>query len=112
MNPTAGNLQCISDAITERHKNISIGEVNGHCLRLAVIQDSTFEWHSHPNSDELFIVLEGELKIEFQDDDTVCLKNGDFFTVPAGKVHRTIGVGRTVNLCFESKDSETVFLKG
>jgi len=33
-------------------------------------------------------------------------------TVPAGVVHRTIDVGRTVNLCFEKVQAETVFLDG
>jgi mannose-6-phosphate isomerase-like protein (cupin superfamily) len=110
LNLSSENLGRLSHAITEGHKNISIGEVNGHCLRLAVLQDLTFAWHSHPNSDEMFIVLEGELTIEFQDQTSVVLSNNDFFTVPAGKIHRTIGRGRTVNLCFESKDSETVFV--
>ncbi|MBK7963385.1 MAG: cupin domain-containing protein [Bdellovibrionales bacterium] len=69
-----------------------------------------FDWHHHPNSDELFLVLEGCLKVEFQDQASVKLFPGDIFTVPAKMIHRTIAKTRTVNLCFELTQGETVFL--
>jgi mannose-6-phosphate isomerase-like protein (cupin superfamily) len=106
MNTTPENLSRISDAIKDKHKNVMIGEVNNHCVRLAVVQDTIYEWHHHPNSDELFIVLEGELTIEFQDEDTLVLKTGDFHTVSRGKIHRTRARGRTVNLCIEATVAE------
>lgn len=104
-----GNIHCIAAAITDRHKNLSVAEVNDHCLRLAVNQDATYEWHHHPDSDELFVVLEGELMIEFRDEPAVILRAGDLWSVPAGRVHRTIARGRTVNLCIEKAEARTVF---
>ncbi len=80
-----------------------------HCLRLAVNQDSTYDWHPHPDTDELFVVLEGELVVEARGAGAVTLRPGDTFTVPAESIHRTIARGRTVNLCFESKAATTVF---
>jgi mannose-6-phosphate isomerase-like protein (cupin superfamily) len=104
------SLKQISDSILEKHKNILVSEINDSCLRLAVIE-GVFDWHHHPNSDELFLVLEGSLQIEFQDQESVELRPGDIFTVPAKKIHRTIAKTRTVNLCFELTKGETVFLQ-
>ena len=102
------NLKALSDAVTETHKNFIVGEVNDSCLRLAVNQ-GIYDWHHHSNSDELFVVLEGELRVEFRDRPAVTLKSGDTLTVSAGVIHRTIAEARTVNLCFEKTASDTVF---
>jgi mannose-6-phosphate isomerase-like protein (cupin superfamily) len=103
------NLREISKGIIENHKNFVVEDVNNHCLRMAINEDTTFPWHSHPNSSELFVVLEGNLIIEFEDGESASLFPNDFLSVPAGRVHRTIAKGRTVNLCFESIDAETNF---
>ena len=46
-----------------------------------------FVWHSHPESDDFFLVLEGELQIELRDR-TVTLRKGELFVVPRGVEHR------------------------
>ena len=61
------NLKELSDIVNESHKNFIVSEINDSCLRLAV-NEGEYPWHYHSNSDELFIVLEGELTIEFQDE--------------------------------------------
>src|SRR5262245_40211849 len=43
---------------TDPYRNVVINRVNGSCLRLAVF-DGEYLWHYHPESDELFIVVEG-----------------------------------------------------
>jgi mannose-6-phosphate isomerase-like protein (cupin superfamily) len=58
----------------KEYTNFVIGEVNDHVVRAAVI-DGEFHWHKHENCDELFMVLEGELFIDFEDG-TVSLKPG------------------------------------
>ena len=104
------NLKDIWDKISEDYKNLVVDSVNDHDLHLAV-NEGTYEWHYHPNSDEMFIVLDGNLLIEFDDGESVSLKPFEIFLVKAGRVHQTTAKGRTVNLCFEKKDSETIFLK-
>ncbi len=52
------NLLAIANEVKEKHANFSISEVNDHCVRLAVFTGE-YDWHHHPDSDELFIVLEG-----------------------------------------------------
>jgi mannose-6-phosphate isomerase-like protein (cupin superfamily) len=86
------------------YTNFVVGEVNDHVVRAAVI-DGEFHWHKHENCDELFLVLEGELLIDFEDR-TVALQPGDVYTVKADVLHRTRSNGRTVNLCFEKAEND------
>ncbi|WP_444905571.1 cupin domain-containing protein [Microbulbifer sp. SSSA008] len=51
--------------------------------------EGEFVWHDHPNTDEVFVVLEGTLEIEFRDG-TVTLNSGEMFVVPKGVEHRPI----------------------
>ncbi|HZT02822.1 MAG TPA: cupin domain-containing protein [Steroidobacteraceae bacterium] len=96
-------------SVTEEYRNQVLNRVNDSCLRLAVFQGK-YRWHVHPTSDELFVVLEGAIIIEMQNGGSIRIGPLQAATVPAGVVHRTIGVGRTVNLCFEKTQAETVFL--
>lgn len=103
------DLAAEARAVTEPYRNQVLNRVNGACLRLAVFE-GPYRWHKHPRSDELFIVLEGTLLIELQDGSSLRLGPLQAATVPAGVVHRTSGIGRTVNLCFEELAAETEFL--
>ncbi|MEY9095476.1 cupin domain-containing protein [Paenibacillus sp. RC84] len=109
MNLTTQNLLELTRDIQERHVNFAVSDVNSHVLRIAVMTGN-YRWHFHPDSDELFMVLEGELFIDFEDGTTASLKANDTLTIPAGTVHRTRAEVRTVNLCFEAKEAETVFV--
>lgn len=59
---------------------------NGNEVRLAKVEGE-FHWHSHPDTDELFLVIEGELDMEFRDT-TQVLRQGDLIVVPKGTEHR------------------------
>lgn len=104
------NLLELTKDIAEQHKNFVVSNVNNHCLRIAVFTGE-YDWHFHSNSDELFIVLEGELLIDFQDKDTAVLKPNDSILIPAGTIHRTRALQRTVNLCFENLEADTVIVE-
>ena len=96
-------------AVTESYRNQVLSRVNGSCLRLAVMSEQ-YPWHQHPRSDELFLVVDGRLEIELADGSVLRLGPWQSAVVPAGVVHRTRGVGRTVNLCFEELAADTVFV--
>ncbi|MCP4370199.1 MAG: cupin domain-containing protein [Deltaproteobacteria bacterium] len=46
-----------------------------------------FVWHNHDDTDEVFIVLDGEMSIQFRDG-RVALKSGEMFVVPKGAEHK------------------------
>jgi mannose-6-phosphate isomerase-like protein (cupin superfamily) len=103
------DLAAESGAVGEQYRNFVLGRVNEHCLRMSVMEGA-YPWHSHPGSDELFLVLEGELIIEFNDRAALRLQPQQAATVPAGTIHRTRAERRTVSLCFESLAAQTQFV--
>ena len=58
---------------------------NGNEIRLAKASGD-FQWHSHPDTDELFIVIEGTLRMEFRDR-VETLGPGELIVVPRGVEH-------------------------
>ena len=106
--PTLKNLKRISDDVTEKYKNLIIENCNESCLRMSV-NNGVYDWHFHPNSDELFIVIEGELHIELGNAMVFHLSPMDYLKIPKGVVHRTFSNQRTVNLTYELKNLESVF---
>jgi mannose-6-phosphate isomerase-like protein (cupin superfamily) len=99
----------LSRLVTDDYSNVSLGNVNDHEIRMSVMTEQ-FRWHRHPDSDETFYGVEGELVIEFEDREVV-VRPGQLVTVPAGMLHRTRPAGaRSVNLTFERKDAETIFV--
>lgn len=103
------NLQTEQASITDTYRNLVISQVNDSCLRLAVFQEE-FQWHFHPTSDELFLVVEGCLAIDLEDGRELRLERWQSVTIPAKVIHRTRAIGRTVNLCFEKLAAETIFV--
>ena len=65
-----------------------IAEMNDYQFKLARIQGE-FVWHHHPDTDEVFIIIEGALEIEFRDG-KVKLEAGEMFVVPKGVEHRPV----------------------
>ena len=65
-----------------------VAKVNATDIRIAKIQGE-FVWHHHDNTDELFLVLEGELLLRLQDRD-VRLRKGEMFVVPRGVEHKPV----------------------
>lgn len=99
----------LSRLVTDEYSNVSLGNVNDHEIRMSVMTEQ-FRWHHHPDSDETFYGVDGELVIEFGDREVI-VRPGQLVTVPAGKLHRTRPAGaRSVNLTFERKDAETIFV--
>ncbi|OEU88211.1 cupin [Streptomyces abyssalis] len=62
-----------------------VGRMNDYEMKLVKIQGE-FVWHTHDDTDEVFIVLDGELTIQLRDRDVV-LGAHEMFTVPRGVEH-------------------------
>lgn len=65
-----------------------IAEMNDYQFKLVKLQGE-FVWHSHADTDEVFIVLDGSMTIEFRDK-VVPLSPGEMYVVPAGVEHRPV----------------------
>ena len=63
-----------------------IAEMNDYQFKLAKVKGE-FVWHSHKETDETFIVLDGELLIEFRDE-KIKLNKGELYIVPKGIEHK------------------------
>lgn len=63
-----------------------IAEMNDYQFKLAKIENE-FTWHSHANTDEVFLVIEGEMSIELRDG-IVNLKAGEMYVIPKGVEHK------------------------
>jgi len=103
------NLKEEGANVADSYRNMVINRINGSCLRLAVFEGE-YSWHYHPTSDELFIVVEGNLAIDLEEGRELLLGSWESVTIPANTIHRTRAIGRTVNLCFEELGAETVFI--
>ena len=63
-----------------------IARMNDYEFKLARAKGD-FVWHSHADTDEVFLIIEGELTIDFRDG-SVKLRAGEIFVVPRGKEHK------------------------
>lgn len=78
-----------------------VGEVND-CYVKVFKAKGEFVWHSHPDEDEFFLVVKGELKIRFRDGEER-LREGEFLIVPRGVEHLPIAEAECHVLLFEPK---------
>ena len=106
---TVVDIRAEHAAVTEAYQNRVLLDINQDCLRLAVFEGE-YRWHQHPGSDELFLVVAGTLQIDFADGGQATLTEWQSLVVPAGTVHRTRALGRTVNLTCEQQGAQTVFV--
>ncbi len=81
--------------------NQTLTTVNDAVVRLGVIEGD-FHWHHHEDTDEFFLVLEGQLLIDIEGQDTVVLDQHQGYTVPKRVVHRTRAPVRTAILMVEA----------
>ena len=63
-----------------------IAEMNDYYFKLVKVKGE-FVWHTHDDTDETFIVLDGELIIESRDK-TITLKKGEMVVIPKGMEHK------------------------
>ena len=71
---------------SEQFRPKVIAQMNDVQFKLVRVEGD-FVWHSHEHTDETFLVLDGELAIDFRDG-RVVLKAGEMFVVPKGKEHK------------------------
>lgn len=80
-----------------------IAEFDNNFIKVAKVK-GTLAWHSHEHEDELFYVLQGQLKIELRDQ-TVELQAGDMYVVPKGIEHNPIADEECLLMLVEQKNT-------
>jgi mannose-6-phosphate isomerase-like protein (cupin superfamily) len=80
------NLAAQFERFDERWAPKIVSRYNANEVRL-VKTEGEWVWHSHPETDELFLIIEGEFDMDFRDG-TVTVRPGELLLVPRGVEHR------------------------
>ncbi|MFI1157343.1 cupin domain-containing protein [Streptomyces sioyaensis] len=91
----AGKLSQFSDLWSQK----KVADLNDYEVKLAKLKGE-FVWHSHEDTDELFLVISGRLTLQLRDGDVV-LGPGELFVVPRGVEHCPVADEETAVLLLE-----------
>ena len=80
-----------------------LGEINESYVK-AVRFQGEFVWHHHDNEDEMFLVVEGRMRMKFRDHEEV-VSPGEFIIVPRGVEHLPVADEEAQVLLFEPKST-------
>jgi mannose-6-phosphate isomerase-like protein (cupin superfamily) len=102
------NIDTVLDSFDELWSPRILARVNDWKV-LVVKVAGEFVWHSHPDTDELFVVLDGDLDIHLRDaggsERVVALGAHDTFVVPRGVEHRPVSGGGARLLLMEPAET-------
>jgi mannose-6-phosphate isomerase-like protein (cupin superfamily) len=80
------NLREKFELLTDRWQPRVVAELNDYQFKIVRVEGD-FVWHDHPDTDEAFLVLEGELRIDLPDG-AARVREGELFVVPRGVQHK------------------------
>jgi mannose-6-phosphate isomerase-like protein (cupin superfamily) len=90
--------------ISECYKPHIAAELNGQMVKLVKF-DSPFIWHHHDHEDEMFLVVKGQFRMEYRDENSrerrEWIKEGEFIVVPRGVEHRPVAEQECWVMLFE-----------
>lgn len=95
------NIGAALAAISEPYQPHRLVSINDYDLKVVKLEGE-FVWHTHPDTDELFLVISGELIIQLRDRDVILGPN-DVFVVPRGVEHCPRADSEVSALLFEPK---------
>ena len=90
MNAQPINFQEKLSLFSEQWSPRIIAQMNDYQFKLVKIQGE-FIWHDHPETDEVFIVIQGHLELQFRET-SVLLNQGEMFVVPKGVEHKPVAM--------------------
>lgn len=98
-------VQSIAEAasrLTEPFTHVVVGQVDDYCAYLSRFQGS-YRFHQHAK-DEMYLVLEGEIHIDYPDSQSIPVREGESLVVKAGETHRSRSEGESLVLMFKARD--------
>lgn len=97
--PRPVDLEAAFGTFDERWNPRIVAALNGQEVKIAKVEGA-FDRHAHDDEDELFLVVRGRLRIEFDDGDAT-LEEGQILVVPRGVPHRPVADEEAWILLFE-----------
>lgn len=85
---------------SERFAPHTVAVFNSHDVMVAKLEGE-FIWHSHEDTDDFFLIVEGRLVIHMRDRDDVVLGPGELYVVPRGVEHKPVAQQETHVLLIE-----------
>ena len=98
---TAINFQQKLSLFTEQWTPKVVAEMNDYQFKMVKLQGD-FVWHSHEHTDEAFLVLEGQLRIDFRDG-AVEIGPGEMYIVPKAVEHKPFAAEEVKLLLIEPR---------
>lgn len=95
------NLAQKASLIEQQWSPRVVAEMNDYQFKVVRIEGE-FIWHSHPETDEAFLVLEGTLRIDLPEG-CVHVNPGELYVVPRGVAHRTAAQGEAKLMMIEPR---------
>jgi mannose-6-phosphate isomerase-like protein (cupin superfamily) len=93
----------VAESLTEFWSPRVIAELDNSYVKVAKLK-GTLAWHNHEDEDELFLVLKGSLRIEFENGH-VDLEEGDLYVVPKRAQHNPIAADECLVMLIERKST-------
>lgn len=93
------NVQQKMHSITDHWNPRIAGALNGQHVKLVKLLGE-FVWHKHDHEDEMFFVMDGQLKMELRDR-TIEIEPGEFIIIPKGVEHRPVAETEVQLMLFE-----------
>ena len=92
----------VAALLSEPFTHTVVGQVDNYCAYLSRF-DGTYKFHEHAK-DEMYVVLEGEVFIDFYDGPSVPVRQGETLVVNAGERHRSRAEAESLVLMFKAAD--------
>jgi len=98
------NLKETGAKIPNLYQYEIIATMNNQNFTLVRVKDRVLDFHTHPESDEVFYIVDGKMKLEFRDR-VVGLDTGDMCVVPKGIEHRPVCTSEVICLIIDSSET-------
>ena len=95
------NIKAKLNLFNEKWSPKVIAEMNDYQFKVVKVKGD-FVWHSHKDTDETFIVIDGQLRIDFRDGH-VDLTKGEMYVVPKNVEHKPYAENDTELLVIEPR---------
>lgn len=92
----------VAARLTDPFKHFVVGQVDDYCAYLVRIRGS-YLFHQHPK-DEMYLVLDGEMAVDYADGSSVALGRRETLVVRAGEKHRSRSDEEALVLMFKARD--------